>query len=218
MANDSPTPETRPSLIQRVSALDPESWNEFIALYDPLLAAYVGDCNRRYQLSLDAHDREEIKQEVLIKLFHELASFDPRRRFRTWLWRVTHNAVIDWLRGQRRRRGPGDGAAAQAGGPRPQNLHWTPELEDALASDENPPDEQLIQEHLWHVRRHILEKVKVEMGSAHKWDCFERHFLQCKPSAEVAGELGLTISVVNTNTFRVRARIRELCQDYDAEL
>jgi hypothetical protein len=67
------TPDTRPSLIQRVSELDPESWNEFIALYDPLLEAYVADLNRRNQFGMDANDREEVKQDILIKLFWTLA-------------------------------------------------------------------------------------------------------------------------------------------------
>ena len=97
-------------------------------------------------------------------------------------------------------------------------VHLSPELDERLASDEQPPDEQLIPEHLWQMRRHILEKVRAEMQSACKWACFEKHFLQGEPSAAVAAELGLSVSAVNTNTSRVRARIRELCEYYEVAL
>ena len=91
MAADDPTPETRTSLIRRVCALDPESWTEFVRLYDTLLQAYIASCNQRSQLALDDTDREDIKQEVLIRLYHKLPSFKTDMRFRTWLWPVTHN-------------------------------------------------------------------------------------------------------------------------------
>ena len=46
------------------------------------------------------------------------------------------------------------------------------------------------------------------------------HYLDGKPSIEVAEKLGISVSAVNTNTSRVRARIRELCERgiYDVEL
>jgi len=60
MANNDFSPETRTSLIRRVCELDPESWNEFVLLYDPLLQAYIGSCDQRSQLALDETDREDI--------------------------------------------------------------------------------------------------------------------------------------------------------------
>jgi RNA polymerase sigma factor (sigma-70 family) len=222
MAQHPSSPETRLSFIQRVTELDPASWAEFIKLYDSLLQAFVGDCNKRYQFNLGADDREDIKQEILIKLFYELSSFDMLRRFRTWLWRVSHNVVIDWMRQHRgRRKLTKDEREARdplTAEPRMLKVPLTQEMADALPDGGDPPDEQLIQDHLWQMRRHILERAKDEMQSSRKWDCFEKHFLQGNASTEVAKELGLTVTAVNTNTSRVRARIRALCQYYDVEL
>jgi RNA polymerase sigma factor (sigma-70 family) len=231
MAKEVSATETRPTLLQRVGALDPASWREFVTLYDPLLLAYVGDCSRRYNLGLREHDREDVKQEVLIKLYRALPTFALDRsgkgRFRTWLWRVVHNATIDWVRSRPRgERGgedqPGaDGPSGAAAGGKPQKageVCATPDQLAQAAEDVPPPDEQLIQEHLWQVRRHILDRVRTEMQSSQKWACFEKHVLQDRRSADVAAELGLTVSAVNTYTSRVLARIRELCAEYEAEL
>ena len=219
MANNPPSPETRSSLIQRVSELDPESWSEFVTLYTPLLLAYIGSCDQRNQLGLDAHDREDIKQEVLIKLYYKLSSFNTQRRFRTWLWPVVCNVVIDWVRQQRGRRKREKAGADSGLCGRPQVVSLTSRMEKMLAGDErDAPDQQLIQAHNQLLLRHVLEKVKNEMNSAHKWDCFEMHYLQGEPSSKVAEKLGVSVSLVNTNTFRVRARIREWCEHYDVEL
>src|SRR5262245_16901030 len=166
------TLDTRLTLLQRVRALDHLGWKEFFDLYDPLLRSYIGDCNRRHYLNLSEDDRDNIKQNIYVKLLKTMQTFEldrsGRGRFRTWLWRVAHNAAIDWVRPNRRRARAADGAEA----PRPGRPPDTQEL-DALADDIQPPDEQVIEEQRWHERRYILEKVKAEMQSAKKWECFE---------------------------------------------
>jgi RNA polymerase sigma factor (sigma-70 family) len=211
MASDHSSPETRSSFLQRVGQHDPKSWEEFVALYEPLLRAYVGDCARRTQLGLSADDREDILQEVWIKLYRVLPSFELHGRFRTWLWRVTYHVVVDGARHRYGRR------KLPAGPLRRAPVSLTPEMEELLAGSDEPPDEQIIRAHDMHLLRHILAKVKLEMQSAHKWDCFEMHYLEGEPSARVAETLGLSVNAVNTYTSRVLARIRELGREHEVE-
>ena len=50
----------------------------------------------------DAHLAEELVQDAFISVWRGAASFDPRRAsFATWLYRVTHNRVIDLARRRR---------------------------------------------------------------------------------------------------------------------
>jgi RNA polymerase sigma-70 factor (ECF subfamily) len=207
--NDLPADEssfrTRPSFIRRVGHHDAESWAEFVTLYEPILRAYVGDCARRVGVALSAEEREDVQQDLWIKLHHAVPKFDFQARFRTWLWRVTRNLVIDWLRREYGRHN------------RPKQTPLTPAVLERLSSDDEPPGKDLDREHDERVLRHILRKVKVEMHSAHKWDCFEMHYLLGESSAVVAEKLALSVSAVNTYTSRVLARIRELGQEYDVE-
>jgi RNA polymerase sigma factor (sigma-70 family) len=199
------SPPTRKSFLRRVGARDDECWAEFVKLYEPLLRAYIGDCAGRIAVTLSVDQREDLQQEMWIKLLHVLPKFELKGRFRTWLWQVTKNHLIDWLR---REHGRGD---------RPKRVPLTPEMQEWLASDADSPSKEAIRAHEEHVLRHILAKVKVEMQSAHKWDCFEMHYLNAEPSAAVAEKLGLSVSAVNTYTSRVLARIRELRAEYDEE-
>lgn len=50
------------------------------------------------QITGDMDDALDVAQGVLLKLWQGLDRFDPRRRFDTWVYRITVNAAIDMLR------------------------------------------------------------------------------------------------------------------------
>jgi len=51
---------------------------------------------------------EDVVQEVFVKVFRSLGSFDEKSRFSTWLYRVTRNTCLDEVRSGRRRPIPVD--------------------------------------------------------------------------------------------------------------
>jgi RNA polymerase sigma-70 factor (ECF subfamily) len=50
------------------------------------------------QITGDMDDALDVAQGVLLKLWQGLDRFDPRRRFDTWVYRITVNTAIDMLR------------------------------------------------------------------------------------------------------------------------
>lgn len=51
---------------------------------------------------------EDVVQEVFIKVYRSLSTFDERSRFSTWLYRVTRNTCLDQVRAGRHRPLPVD--------------------------------------------------------------------------------------------------------------
>ena len=41
---------------------------------------------------------EDLAQEVFLKAFGALTSFDPKRKLSSWLFKIAHNATVDYLR------------------------------------------------------------------------------------------------------------------------
>ena len=63
------------------------------------------------RLTGDSGLAEDLAQEAFVKAFRNLHTFDPARRFSSWLLRIAHNTGIDALRRQRLKTVPIDTAA-----------------------------------------------------------------------------------------------------------
>src|SRR5437868_861191 len=75
-ADHDPSPPTRKSFIRRVGSHDRQSWAEFVLLYEKLLRAYIGDCAHHIAVKLTDDQREDILQDLWIKLHHVLPNFE----------------------------------------------------------------------------------------------------------------------------------------------
>jgi RNA polymerase sigma-70 factor (ECF subfamily) len=64
------------------------------------------------RLTGDGGLAEDLAQEAFVKAFRNLHTFDPARRFSSWLLRIAHNTGIDALRRQRLKTVPIETAAA----------------------------------------------------------------------------------------------------------
>jgi RNA polymerase sigma-70 factor (ECF subfamily) len=180
---------TRSGLLRRVrDPQDQAGWNEFFDAYEPLVLAYV----RGHGLSL--HDAHDVVQEVMILLMRKMPQFTldrQRGRFRTWLWMVTHHAVINW---HRRRRRQQEIVRAE-----PERLAALPQNANELLEDSGVKNEAL---------QAALEAAR-KVSSRLNWTCFQMRLLQGCPAAEVARELGIPANSVYVYASRVLATVRE---------
>src|SRR5690242_9683043 len=87
---------TSVSLLQRLRRPDDSAaWSRFVRLYTPLLYSW----SRR--LSLQPADAADLVQEIFVALVRKLPEFqyNPRQRFRGWLWNVALNKYRErWRR------------------------------------------------------------------------------------------------------------------------
>ncbi len=84
-------------LIERSQAGDEQAFQELVNQYRTRVASIA------YQVLGNYEDARDVSQEVFIKLYRGLKGFDPKKKFFTWLYRLTVNAAIDFLRSKKRR-------------------------------------------------------------------------------------------------------------------
>jgi RNA polymerase sigma-70 factor (ECF subfamily) len=84
-----------PTLARRAQAGDGAAFGE-------LARRYAGAIfNQAYRMLGDAHEAEDAVQEVMLRAYSRISTYDPERRFVTWLLAIGNNYCIDRLRRRR---------------------------------------------------------------------------------------------------------------------
>lgn len=84
-------------LAERCQDGDMGAFEELFERYQRPIRAYI------YQVVHNFDDAACIAQDVFLKVFEKVDSFDTKRRFSTWFYTVARNAAIDFLQSRRRR-------------------------------------------------------------------------------------------------------------------
>jgi RNA polymerase sigma-70 factor (ECF subfamily) len=169
------------------------AWRTFLDRYQALIGAW---CRR---LGLNRSDEEEVSAAVLAKLVEGIRTYDPARRFRTWLKTVVCNEARDLRRRQSRR--PGDWGSGDSA------------VQTLLHNLEAPADDLACQleaevEQVRHAAQRITAAVQARV-LPHTWEAFELTEAEGLPAEEVARRLGMTIAAVYKARHRVLGLLRE---------
>jgi RNA polymerase sigma factor (sigma-70 family) len=192
---------TRRSLIVRLKDPgDQAAWQEFVALYEPLIYRLA---RRKGLQDADAND---LCQEVFRTVSRAIGDWDPdpaRGRFRGWLSRIARNLLINFLtRGSSQPRGSGATSVQDL-------LEALPAPDPrATAIFEDELKKQLF--------RWAADEVRGEFTPA-TWLAFWQTAIEARPPQEVGAELKMSVGAVYIARSRVlsalRKRIESRCDD-----
>jgi RNA polymerase sigma-70 factor (ECF subfamily) len=139
-------------------------------------------------LGVAPDDREDVAQEILVRVFRHLGTFKAGRSFRGWLYRIAVNAVHDHrhrLNRRVRRESP-----------------WNDRLEEIPDTARAPGDQALARE-----QREVLEKA-LEGLSERERAVFVLVELEGLERREAARTLGITSITVRRHLSRAHASLR----------
>lgn len=130
---------------------------------------------------------DDVTQEAFLAAWRALPEFRGTCRFSTWLYRLTTNTAIDWLRREKRHRGMDD----------------VTELE--LPDDGPGPQDQAEQAEAQQTVRRALSRLSEE----HRQVLLLR-YMQELDYAEIAAALEISEGTVKSRISRAKMRLREL--------
>jgi RNA polymerase sigma-70 factor (ECF subfamily) len=186
------SPSTSLSLLERLAGGDGDAWRRLVALYSPLLRAWLRPAG------LQTADIDDVTQNALGIVVRRLPDYRHNGRpgaFRAWLRRILRNVVRDFVRAAERRVAGGDELLAQLEDPDSDlNRRW-----DA--------------EHDRYVLRGLLDLVRDDFSPT-TWEAFRRTALEGAAAAAVAGELELSVNAVHAARSRVLARLRAEAKNF----
>lgn len=190
-------PETRDSLLLQVRDLqNQQAWDEFSEIYRPVILRLA------QRKGLQISDAEDLTQQVLINVARAIDGWEPdpgRAKFRTWLRRVTENAILNALTRQRPDRAIG-GEAIQT---------------ELTAQPTEAADSKLLKiEYRREVFVRVAKQIRSEFSDG-TWASFWRTTVDGIDINDVAKDLGRTRGSVYASRSRVMKRLRQKVEEYD---
>ena len=98
MSEISQAPDSIDAVIQRCLAGDQEAWGQIVRQH------WRKVFNIAYKFTGKHDEAEDLTQDVFLKIFKSLDTFDRRANFQTWLVSVSRNLCIDHYRSVRKER------------------------------------------------------------------------------------------------------------------
>ena len=188
-------------LVERVRSKD-------VAAFEELLGRYE---NKLYRLAMrfvrNENDAQEILQDAFLSAWRHLPGFEGRAQFGSWMYRVTVNAALMFLRARSRH------PEVMLDDVEPAILHKAAEQSVHGSSEDwsQRPDEQLQSEEL---RRHIQEAADALPEGLRT--VFLVRDVEGMSTEETAELLGLSLPAVKTRLHRARLAMREAIGHYFA--
>ncbi|HXO21330.1 MAG TPA: sigma-70 family RNA polymerase sigma factor [Thermoanaerobaculia bacterium] len=132
---------------------------------------------------------EELAQDVFVKAFRSLETYDPQRKLSSWLFKIAHNATVDHLR-----RGAVDTVPLQSGGDDGGDLAAV--LADGAAESPEAAAER-------HEMARALERAIARLRPEYR-EAVVLRYQEGLSYEEISDAMELPIGTIKTNLHRAR--------------
>ena len=152
-----------------------------------------------YGMVGNREDADDLAQLAFIKAFQSLDQFKGQSLFSTWLYRISINCCLDWIKSQQRKYGV-----------KMDDEWWGRQADDvALFAGPKPTDYRVEQGEL----RDVLAQVMAEMPPIFRSVLVLRE-LNGLSYQEIASVEGCSVGTVKSRLFRARAQLRKLLKPF----
>lgn len=195
--NQLPTFRKDDALISGFKAGDTDAFQELVLKYEKRVY------NHCLRMVNDEEESYDLTQEVFLKVFRKIKNYEHTYSFYTWLYRITVNSCIDYLRRKKRQvqsislsANPGDDGS-QFG------------KEQEIPDSTYVPDVAFANKELDQVLRQANNQLSERLRSIILLKEIEGFSYE-----EIAEILGCSKGTVKSRLFRARERLKEILADY----
>ena len=172
--------------------------------------------NLAYRMLGNAAEAEEAAQETFLRAYTHLRSYDPQRRFSSWLLSIASHYCIDRLRRRRITWLPLEDEIAVPGGPtEPWSRAQAKGIADASLTSDTPNPEAVVAER---EREAYIQGLLAGLSPTDRAAITLRYWYDYSYE-EIAEALSLTVSAVKSRLHRARRNLaKKIQEDEDNEL
>ena len=131
----------------------------------------------------NSEDAADFTQEVFLKIFNNLSSFEGRSRFSTWLYKIAYNTAIN---------------------SRKRKKDYQSLVEDVIISNDFTPERKVFKDL---AREAVLEAIK-ELPDRPRV-CIDLYFFYDRSYSEIESITGYPINTIKSHVYRAKKVLRE---------
>jgi len=170
------------SLISQAQSGDIQSFQQLVEFYSHKLYTAA------YRILGNKELAEDCVQEVFIKVYHKIGSFNQQSKFSTWLYSVTVNSAIDLQRKHKK-----------------HNTNESEDFEQVVCDSTTSPEASIWMDNISDATQRALTLLTEEMRVAFILRHHEERSIE-----EISQILDVNPNTVRNRIFRAVARLREL--------
>ncbi|MBO4343472.1 MAG: sigma-70 family RNA polymerase sigma factor [Clostridia bacterium] len=177
-------------LAKKASDGDVNSFEKIVRKYEKYVCAVA------YSVLRDREETFDASQEVFLKLYHSIGSFKGESSFSSWLYRITKNCALDFLRKRKER--PLSLTVSD------ENDEGSKVLDVSDESEKNSPEKALVSKE----RKELLYEAISELSDEHR-EIIVLRDINGYSYSEISDMLSIEEGTVKSRLFRARAALRE---------
>lgn len=159
---------------------NPESFNPLIEKYAKKIRRYVARIIGNWQ------DSEDLTQEIFLKAYENIASFNSKLKFSSWLYRIAHNESVNFIKKNYRHK----------------NIEFSDEIKNDLFNDKSTLQKIIEKEESKAVREGLLKL------SSRDRELLELYYFEKKSYLEISDILKLSVNSIGPTIKRARLKLK----------
>lgn len=150
----------------------------------------------------DKNEAEDLSIEVFLRVYQAAKRYKPRAKFSTWLYRITTNLCLNYLRKRRRNKGISLQSPTSTD-------EESPELVEKIANSDSTPQEALEKEEKNRIIRNAINRLSLKQRAAIV--LWMEEDLSYKQMAHI---LGCSVKSVERRLYWARKNLKEKLAPY----
>lgn len=183
---------TDQELVSRAQAGSEAAYRELLGRYQRPVFSLI------YRMVRDREQAEDLAQETFVKVFNNIARYDPRYKFSSWIFKIASNLTIDFLRKKEPDTVSLDGSRHASTPDEVEATRITAESRDET------PEEFVVAKELGVE----IERAIGELRPDYRTAILLRH-VEGRPYEEIAEIMEIPLGTVKTYIHRARSELRE---------
>lgn len=189
--------------IEKILSGDMAAFRDFVDKYQRLV------CHVVFRMVLNESDREELSQEVFVKIYQNLGKFEFKSRLSTWIAKIAYNTCINYLK---KKKIPLYEDLAEADSPSPGDSAAGPYIE-TVAGETRGQDDLMMTQELNQFLHAEINRLPVQYRTV-----ITLYHLDELSYKEIGEIVNLPEGTVKSYLFRARKLLKErMLEKYPAE-